>query len=95
MREFIHPSRHRLHSADPGFVQGPVVCPNPDCEGGMVTVKTATTRGQFYGGLIEVEVACPVCKGEPVVTNESDIADVLAWAAAARITVEPYEPEAD
>ena len=87
MREFVHPSRHRLRPADPNFVQGPVLCPNPACEGG--TEELVMTDGS----LTRFEVRCLVCKGESIVTNESDIADVMAWAYARRILVKLHVPD--
>ena len=78
----IHCSSPDAHDPVFDLVQGPVKCPNPECEGGMVPLG-------------RIEVYCLVCKGEPILTNESDIADVFAWAIPRRITVELYESEAD
>ena len=89
--------RHTLHHADPEYLQPPIHCPNPRCEGGIEypvgqgrhTISVPNDHGtedifQFVrpGG-----TKCHVCNGNVVIHDEQEIERAYRWAEARGLRV--------
>jgi hypothetical protein len=67
----VHWTRYLADPRDPDYVEPPVLCPNPECEGGEVSREAARANGQLL-------LTCHVCQGDAQCWA-NDVAD---WAEA-------------
>lgn len=89
--------RHTLHHADPDYLQPPIYCPNPKCEGGLEypvgqgrhtsSVPNDDGTADIYEFIGVGGTHCPICAGKVVIHDEQDIENAYRWAEARGLRV--------